>query len=198
LTTLVATATTFRDLGVLNAADTDRQSPLGLFAEEPTPKALYLARGSTMGWLIKCPTCRNEARASNIVDLLTNHRDEDGWFLCSRGHHGYIEKSFALQEAGDRWEPFLRGAIPLGTSDRTYQPFVFLVSYEPTGEVTDVWFSYYKDLRDTGGRLKLGYGPGGPPVLGATDVLKLVRRMLALGCISTDDIRAALEDDGTA
>ena len=148
-----------------------------------------------MGWSINCASCGKESCASNIVDLLTNHTDDDGWFLCSGGHHGYIEKSFALQEEGDRWEPFLRGAIPLGTPGDTYQPFVFLVSYEPAGEVTDVWFSYYKDLRATGGRLKLGYGPGGPPVLGAADVLKLVRRMLALGCVSADDVRAVLEGD---
>ena len=63
--------------------------------------------------------------------------------------------------------------------------------------MTDVWFSYYKDLRDTGGRLKLGYGPGGPPVLGAVDVLKLVRQMVALGCISADDVRDVLVDEGT-
>ncbi len=148
-----------------------------------------------MGWLINCASCPQESWASNIVDLLTNHTDESGWFLCSAGHHGYIEKSFALQEAGDRWEPFLRGAIRLGASGDTYQPFVFLVSYEPAGKVTDVWFSYYKDLRDSGGRLKLGYGPGGPPVLGAGDVLKLVREMVALGCVSADDVRAVLVDD---
>lgn len=82
--------------------------------------------------------------------------------------HGEVLR---VQEAGDRWEPFLRGAIRLGASGDTYQPFVFLVSYEPAGTVTDVWFSYYKDLRDSGCRLKLGYGPGGPPGLGAGDVL---------------------------
>ena len=128
----------------------------------------YLTEESwiNMGWSINCTSCGKESRATNIVDLLANHTDDDGWFLCPAGHHGYIEKSFALQEEGDRWEPFLRGAIPLGASGNTYQPFVFLVSYEPAGEVTDVWFSYYKDLRASGGRLKLGYGPGGPPVLG--------------------------------
>ena len=149
-----------------------------------------------MGWLINCTVCGEESWASNIVDLLTNHSDENGWFLCSGGHHAYIEKSFALQEAGDRWEPFLRGAIRLGASGDTYQPFVFLVSYEPAGKVIDVWFSYYKDLRDTGGRLKLGYGPGGPPVLGTLDVLKLVSQLVALGCVSTNDVRAVLVEDG--
>lgn len=76
-----------------------------------------------------------------------------------------FKKAFDLQEPGDTWEPYLRGAIRLGDPDDTYQPFVFMVSYEPDGTVNDIWFSYYKDLRETGGRLKLGYGPGGPPVL---------------------------------
>jgi hypothetical protein len=34
-----------------------------------------------------------------------------------------------MQEVGEVWEPFLRGAIPLGESGDTYQPFVFLISY---------------------------------------------------------------------
>jgi hypothetical protein len=40
-----------------------------------------------------------------------------------------------------------------------------MVSYKTEGGCDDIWFSYYKDLRKVGGRLKLGYGPGGPPVL---------------------------------
>ena len=38
----------------------------------------------------------------------------------------------------------------------------------------DVWFAYYKDMRKQGGRLKMGYGPGGPPVFSAEEVLDLV------------------------
>jgi len=150
-----------------------------------------------MGWLIKCAKCDEQSWASNIVDLLDNHSDGSGWFLCPSGHQGYVEKSFDLQEPGDRWEPFLRGALRLGAPGDTYQPFVFLVSYEPAGTVTHIWFSYYKDLRHSGGRLKLGYGPGGPPVLGANDVLTLLKRMLALGCFSAEDVRDVLVE-GTA
>jgi hypothetical protein len=143
-----------------------------------------------MGWHLRCTTrkCAQESWAANIVDLIENHTDARGWFVCPARHHAYIEKSFELQEPGNRWKPYLRGVISLGGPAETYQPFVFLVSYKPAGRVTDVWFSYYKDLRGRGGRLKLGYGPGGPPVLGARDVVRLLRHLHDIGCLSSADL----------
>lgn len=134
-------------------------------------------------WRIQCtsPTCVEKTRASDIVDLINNCRDADGWFRCWCGQRGYIEKSFAKQEGGN-WDPFLKGAIPLGNKGDTYQPFVFLVGDEPDGLADQAWFSYYKDLRPKGGRLKLGYGPGGPPVLSASMVSKLLDELARLGC----------------
>jgi len=151
--------------------------------------------GSPVGWLINCsdPGCGKRIWADNIVDLITTHIDSDGWLLCSCGKAGSIQKSFELQEPGETWEPFLRGVIPLGDPSATYQPFVFLCSYEPTGPVTGIWFSYYKDLRSSGGRLKLGYGPGGPPVLSSQDFLSLVKRLVEIGCISRSDLTSVLE-----
>jgi hypothetical protein len=148
-----------------------------------------------MGWLIKCTNirCGKETWAGNVVDLITSHRDRDGWFLCQCGSHGYIKKSFAIQEPGETWEPYLRGIIPLGNPDDTYQPFIFLVSYEPNGAANSLWFSYYKDLRASGGRLKLGYGPGGPPVLGKESVLQLLRQLRNIGCLTHDEIENALK-----
>ncbi|MFH1131206.1 MAG: hypothetical protein V1754_07715 [Pseudomonadota bacterium] len=147
-----------------------------------------------MGWLIKCTDtkCGMQTWAGNIVDLINDHLDSAGWLLCQCGKHGYVEKSFELQESGETWEPYLRGIIPLGSPKDTYQPFVFLVSYEPSGPVNDIWFSYYKDLRATGGRLKLGYGPGGPPVLGKEDVLRLLRQLRDIGCFTREEIDNAL------
>jgi hypothetical protein len=137
-----------------------------------------------MGWIIKCLKCtksdnRKKLRVNNIVDLIENHTDESGWFICRCGKHGYIEKHFDLQEDGEVWNPYLRGVIKLGESGQSYQPFVFLVSQEPDGKVTGVWFSYYKDLRSKGGRLKLGYGPGGPPVLEKSQLLNLITQLAA-------------------
>jgi len=145
-----------------------------------------------MGWLIQCNDagCKAQTWAENIVDLIDNHTDQDGWFVCSHCKKlGFIEKSFSLQEPGETWEPFLRGALRLGSADDTYQPFVFMVSYEPNGQANDIWFSYYKDLRNTGGRLKLGYGPGGPPVLGTEQILSLLKRLTLLGLIEKDRIK---------
>lgn len=145
-----------------------------------------------MAWQLDCtrPKCGKQSWAGNIVELISEHTDKDGWFRCPAGHPAYIEKSFELQEPGNRWEPYLRGVIPLGTLGDTYQPFVFLVSYKPTAKPTDVWFSYYKDLRKTKGRLKLGYGPGGPPVLGSRQVVSLLKRLHSLGCVSSNQLRA--------
>jgi hypothetical protein len=147
-----------------------------------------------MGWLLQCSdsACARQAWASNIVDLIGNHRDEHGWFRCECGKASYIEKNFSLQEAGEIWAPFLRGAIALGATGDSYQPFVFLVSYEPVGEVTDIWFSYYKDLRSSGGLLKLGHGPGGPPNLHRSDILLLLRQLIELGFLEAADLELVL------
>lgn len=78
-----------------------------------------------MAWHIKCsePACGTSTWARDIVQLLDQHRDESGWFRCTCGHKGYIEKDFKLQEPGETWKPFLRGAIRLGADEDTYQPF---------------------------------------------------------------------------
>jgi len=147
-----------------------------------------------MGWQIECTNanCGKLTWAANIVDLISSHRDENGWFLCSCGQHGYIKKSYVVQEGGGAWEPFLRGIIALGDVGDSYQPFVFLVSYEPCGPVSDVWFSYYKDTRATQGRLKLGHGPGGPPVLGKVGVLNLLAKLRGIGYLSRAEIDGVL------
>jgi len=119
--------------------------------------------------------------------MFANHRDWNGWVLCGCGARGYIEKYFQLQESGETSGPYLRGIILPVSPDQMHQPFVFLVSHEPDGPADDVWFSYYKDLRPAGGRLKLGYGPGGPPVLGKEDVLRLVKHLLEIGCITREE-----------
>jgi hypothetical protein len=129
----------------------------------------------------------------DTVALLNNFLpvgQSGGLFVCPscNKNTGFVEKHFNTQE-GEEWAPFLRGAIRL-TDDRTssYQPFVFLVSYEPAGDVVDCWFSYYKDLRASGGRLKLGYGPGGPPVLGHSQIVDLVGQLRKLGYLTAAEV----------
>jgi hypothetical protein len=108
-----------------------------------------------MVYEVKCAKhCKDKSFwAGNIVELLDKGRDSQGLFKAACGHPGYIEKSFALQEEGETWDPFLRGAVKLGRPKDTYQPFVYLVSDEPDGPIKDLWFAYYKDMRSTGGRL---------------------------------------------
>jgi hypothetical protein len=150
-----------------------------------------------MGWLIECTdrTCSAKTWAANIVDLIQKHTDNAGWLRCACGKPGYIEKKFDLQEPGETWKPFLRAVIPLGDTKDTYQPFVFLVSYEPEGSPSDVWFCYYKDLRGyvEGGRLKLGYGPGGPPVLNSAQLLHLLKGLLSINCLKVEDVESLIK-----
>lgn len=148
-----------------------------------------------MPFVIKCSdkNCNKETWTANIVDLINDHRDDNGWFICSCGQKGYIEKSFSLQEEGEVWEPYLQGIITLGDDGDTYQPFVFNVSYSPLDKTDSLWFSYYKDLRKEGGRLKLGYGPGGPPVLHKDTFKELIKQLIQLGIMTKEEIKSLLD-----
>ena len=155
-----------------------------------------------MAWIIKCgdEKCgdgkrRSETWTQNIDDLKRNHCDTQGWFLCGKcGSRGYIPKQFKIQEGGE-WKPYLKGIIQPRQydCDAVYQPFAFLVSSSPEAPPEDVWFAYYKDLRTQGGRLKMGYGPGGPPVFSAEEVLDLVAQMVKRGCLDAGAVKSMLE-----
>ena len=168
-----------------------------------------------MVWQIDCgsPGCLKPSWASNIVDLLQNFCDDDGMLICQhcKRPSGYIQKTFKLQEEGETWEPILRGVVKLGDIGDTYQPFVFLTSYIKDEKdktpglivdlpIIDLWFSYYKDLRGklradgSLGRLKMGYGPGGPPVIGVPQLLELLRCILRLKVVKDSDVAALLTE----
>jgi hypothetical protein len=105
-------------------------------------------------WVIRCTDeqCGQVTYAAQIDELIGQHRDDAGWFLCGLcGKHGYIEKSFALQEGeGQTWAPFLKGAIKLEYPDDTYRPFAFLVGRTADdGEVDSVWVSYYANQAES-------------------------------------------------
>jgi hypothetical protein len=141
-----------------------------------------------MGWWITCSKkCGSGVWAENIVDLLNKPTDEHGYFLCDCGEQGYIEKSYNLQEAGETWKPILRGIIKLDP-DGCYNPFAFLVSDKPDEPAENIWLSYFKDLRGQGGRLKMGYGPGGPPVLYKSHMISLIKRLKNIGFITEEDL----------
>jgi hypothetical protein len=118
--------------------------------------------------------------AANYVDLIKEHRDEAGWFRCDCGERGHIFKSSPAQEPGHIWERYELGIIPLGDPGNSYQPYVVLIGDTPE-EADQVQFAYYKDLRDSGGKLKTGHGPGGPPVLAITQLDNLIEKLRSLG-----------------
>ena len=150
-------------------------------------------------WIIQCDTCKSSTNPGNIAYLLSpkeGYIDKQGWFLCKPcKHRGFIKKEFNLQE-GSQWKPLLKGVIrPNGYKDNTYQPFAFLVSYKPEDPPEDVWFCYYKDTREydedgkkTGGRLKMGHGPGGPPVFAIEDVQDIIDQMAGMGCLGSTSL----------
>ena len=74
-----------------------------------------------------------------------------------------------------------------------YQPFAFLTSESPDEYSSAIWFTYYKDMRKQGGRLKMGYGPGVPPVFEAEDVVDFVAQMIERGCLEAGEVKRALE-----
>ena len=172
-----------------------------------------------MAWQIDCgnPECRQPSWAGNIVDIIQKFCDNDGMLNCPhcKKPSGYVQKSFILQEEGETWEPILRGVIKLGEDGNTYQPFVYLACYQtidaegkPTPvldlPITDLWFSYYKDLRGQirqdgkPGRLKMGYGPGGPPVIDVAQLLELLRHLLRLKMARSADVAALLPEAGAS
>lgn len=74
-----------------------------------------------MSWKIDCNHCKKETWVDNIVDLIDKNTNSDGWFVCSHCKElGFIEKKFNLQEPGETWEPYLRGAYRLGNEKDTY------------------------------------------------------------------------------
>jgi hypothetical protein len=152
-----------------------------------------------MPFTVTCsdPSCGCVTWAKNIVDLIDNHTNTDGWFVCEtcKKPSGYIEKNFTLQEGEEEvWAPYLRGVIKVNDdADAIYQPFIFLVSYDPKAPIEDYWFCYYKDMRSMpNGRLKMGHGPGGPPVLGKQNIVKMLKKMISIGCMSKLEIQSIL------
>ena len=145
-------------------------------------------------WLIHCSHCKRKTNPGNIVGLM-DYLDDRGLFLCKHcGQNGNIEKKFTLQEKNlGQWTPYLKGVIrPAGLDvANTYQPFAFLVSYSPGAIPEDIWFCYYKDTRgerdekgNETGRLKMGHGPGGPPVFSIKELLNLVEQLKQHGHIN--------------
>ena len=67
-----------------------------------------------MPWLLQCHRYNShQMSAETLVDLLQDHRDGQGWFLCSEcGWQCYVGKHYRIAEGND-WNVKLWGALYL-------------------------------------------------------------------------------------
>ena len=144
-----------------------------------------------MAYKIQCRSCKKDTWAANIVDLLKEHTDPLGHFICANcdDTDTYIYRESTLQENGEVWERWIKGVIQIDSGIETYCPYVFLTADSEDGRPTGLHFHYYKDTRPQGGNLKHGHGPGGPPVLGINDMFTILEHLVAIRAVSADDIR---------
>ena len=135
------------------------------------------------GQLHTCNDCGAVTKPANIVELMEHYRDRDGWIICECGERGYVKKDWELQEGTCLKLCMHRVSRLTKDLKDPYQPLAFWVSYEsPDEPIESVWFSYYKDLsHKEGGRLKMGYGPGGPPVVDISEIYALAEELKRQG-----------------
>ena len=155
----------------------------------------------SMKWPIECGDCGQITLVPDIVELIDHHLDGHGRILCGHcGNPGYIGKTFEIQKNDTPYlKPYIRGIIP-GPAKRdrtgTYRSLTFLASSAPDQEPQELWLSSIEDTRSEGGRLKMGHGPGGPPVFTVEEALDLIAQMVRRGCLdqdkAVDAIRAAV------
>lgn len=144
-----------------------------------------------MAYDITCRDCKQTTWASNIVDLIHNHIDELGHFICShcKGINTYIYRESKLQEEGRDWKRYIKSVLVIDTGDPTYTPYIFLTSDDESGPITGIHFNYYKDTRgQPNGKLKHGHGPGGAPVLSKEELFQLFHYLIRMKIINTSDI----------
>lgn len=140
-----------------------------------------------MAYEVKCRTCEASTWATNIIELLKGHTNQEGRFVCSKcvGTDTFIHRISDLQEGPDeKWERWIKGVILIDSGIETYCPYIFLTADSKNGSITGLHFHYYKDTRaQPGGRLKHGHGPGGPPVLAIDDLFHILEHLVAQGIL---------------
>lgn len=142
--------------------------------------------------------CKKYTHAKNIVDLIDNHTDENGFFICEHcknSNDTYIYKESDIQERDDSWERWLRGIIKIDSGVKTYSPYVFFIddTKKDKPEEFRFQFQYYKDTRSDGGKIKHGHGPGGGPVLEIENLLYIIKHLIKIGSLSVKDIKTFIQ-----
>jgi len=104
-----------------------------------------------MSYDVKCRTCDALTRPGNIIDLLKEHTNQSGRFVCSKcsGTDTFIYRISDLQEGPEeKWKRWIKGVISIDSGIETYSPYVFLTAdSEVDGSVTGLHFHYDKDTR---------------------------------------------------
>lgn len=152
-------------------------------------------------WLIECDDsgCGACTKASEVDDLMSNHRHDNGLFRCGTcGGRGRIRKELSNMQGANEapWHPQLIGAIQPHWCEETrfgYQPLGFLTEESEEGDDPGVWIRYYKNTRnEPGGKLKFGDGPGGGPSFYAMDFVDMVARLMELAIVDRRKVRQRL------
>ena len=155
-----------------------------------------------MAYCIKCLSCGEETTVPNIVDLINKYTDrafgdDGGWLQCRHCKAlGYVHQQSRTQEGDEDFTRCIKGVVRIKTSKKTFSPYVFFNSEEPSTEISHIHLCYYKDTRPNGGRLKHGHGPGGPPAYWSGMFEELLKKLVKARFLSNDDlIRIAEQSD---
>lgn len=132
---------------------------------------------------------RNATYAKNLLDLVCNHTDDQGWIVCKCGKHGYVAKNFDYSKAITKeHNPSIRAAILCNGEYGNYHPCVFLVSQTPQSPICQMWFYGIDENRMTG---KLNLGP--PPQFQAYNILPIISSLLDKGVLTVGEVKALIK-----
>lgn len=136
------------------------------------------------------PQCSRKATyAKNLLDLVRNHTDDQGWIVCKCGKHGYVGKNFDYSKSiSNEFNPSIRAAILCKGEYGNYHPCVFLVSQTPHSPLYQMWFYGIDENRMTG---KLNLGP--PPQFLSDNILPIISSLLDKGVITVDEVKTLLK-----
>jgi hypothetical protein len=152
----------------------------------------------TMSYDIECEECEDYTYAKNIVDLIDNHTDENGFFVCehcSKSKKTFIHKESEMQEKRGQkrrcWERWIKGVVKIDSGIKTFSPYVFYIADDKNAKPSEfrLHFNYYKDTRPQGGSLKHGHGPGGAPVLEQENLFFIIEYLIKIKALSINDLK---------
>jgi len=148
-----------------------------------------------MSQTIHCRSCEADSVARGVADLIDRHTNGKGRFSCARcgGTDTYLRVS--RRRRGESW---IRGIVPFESraQDSAYAPFVFLTAPAEDGEIDGVVFKYYWKTPSNGNGRKRASRPEGGPAMDQGQLLSLVRKLVKINVVSSQDWREMLRAAG--